>query len=71
MKNEIQTLIKMANQIAMNIGPINDVEKNAVNTADHISKFWARDMREQICDGQHDDLCPVAQMAIEKIRRQL
>jgi len=71
MNTEIQTLIKMANQIADNIGPASDQERNATNAAEHISKFWAREMREKICDGQHEDLNPIAQMAVEKIRAAL
>ncbi|MBQ0798569.1 MAG: formate dehydrogenase subunit delta [Porticoccaceae bacterium] len=40
-------LVKMANQIAINI-PASSPEAKAKNTANHIDKFWSPSMKAQI-----------------------
>ncbi len=43
--NELQTLVKMANQIAANFS----FHDNAVEqTLDHINRFWAPSLRQQM-----------------------
>ena len=45
--NELQTLIKMANQIAANLSFQDDAEDQ---TLGHIERFWAPSMRKQLSD---------------------
>ena len=59
---QINHLVKMANQIALNMAAWGDEEAVAVKTGEHIEKFWTRAMREQLLDfwrADGEDLCPV------------
>ena len=47
---QIQSLAKMANEIALNTGARIDAEGSALRTAEHIRKFWTPAMREQLTD---------------------
>ena len=47
---QLQSLIKMANEIARNTGARIDAEGSALRTAEHIGKFWTPTMREQLTD---------------------
>ena len=72
--NELGHLIKMANQIASNIG-IGASEDDAIErVVNHIRSFWARPMREKICaniEASADELSPTATKALLEIRAQL
>lgn len=60
------SLIKMANQIAINMHGCGDERVTAV--AAHIQKFWSPFMRRQICEYSSTDgqsLSPVAKRAVE------
>jgi formate dehydrogenase subunit delta len=46
--SEIDHLVMMANQIALNIGAQQDVKALAAKTGDHISRFWTKAMQEQL-----------------------
>jgi len=74
MSGELHHLVKMANQIANNIG-IGATEEQAIaKVQDHITKFWARPMREKICaelDGLSDELTPIANKALGNIKATL
>ncbi|MEM1114438.1 MAG: formate dehydrogenase subunit delta [Pseudomonadota bacterium] len=48
MATEVQHLVKMANQIALNVAPQDDVELLAAKLHDHIQRFWTTAMREQL-----------------------
>ncbi len=48
MSSRIDQLVKMANQIALNCGERRDPETAAQKTAEHLQKFWTRDMLEQL-----------------------
>ena len=48
MSSQVSHLVKMANQIALNFGEQRDLENASRKTAEHIGKFWTRDMREQL-----------------------
>lgn len=53
----------MANQIAANYGYLSPGEA-ATETAAHLRKFWAPEMRAQFCDeADGDELSPVARAA--------
>ncbi len=45
---QIDQLVKMANQIALNLGEHRNPELAAAKTAEHIGKFWTRDMIRQL-----------------------
>ncbi len=67
MSSRIDQLVKMANQIALNCGERRDPEMAAQKTAEHLQKFWTRDMLEQLA--QHaaaggDDVSPAVHIAI-------
>lgn len=68
--NELSHLVKMANQIASNIG-LGSTEDEAVDkVVNHISLFWAPPMREKICANMKEaanDLNPVASKALVQI----
>ncbi len=72
--NELGHLIKMANQIASNIG-VGVSEEDAVDrVVTHISMFWARPMREKVCaniETSADELNPTATKALKQIRAKL
>tara|TARA_R110001599_G_scaffold353817_1_gene598957 strand:+ start:92413 stop:92655 length:243 start_codon:yes stop_codon:yes gene_type:complete len=44
---QIDNLVKMANQIALNLGAGHD-DAAAERTAQHISRFWTAAMRQQL-----------------------
>ena len=59
---QINHLIKMANQIALNMAAWGDEAEVAAKTSEHIEKFWTRAMREQLLDfwrADGEELCPV------------
>ena len=59
---QIDHLVKMANQIALNMAAWGDDEAVAGKTGEHIEKFWTRAMRGQLLDfwrAGGEDLCPV------------
>jgi hypothetical protein len=72
--SELDHLVKMANQIASNIG-LGGSEEDAVSrTANHIGLYWARPMREKMCaniDAVGDALNPIARKALTEIRSTL
>lgn len=47
---QIQSLVKMANQIALNMAAWGDEDAVARQTAEHLEKFWTRAMREQLLE---------------------
>ncbi len=63
-----QHLIKMINQIAANNLHHGDIEAAASLVANHVRKFWARPMKQQIIAYYHRDgsaLCATARRAVE------
>jgi formate dehydrogenase subunit delta len=64
---EIDNLIKMANQIADNLVFQDDA---AERTADHLRRFWAPSMRQQLQDynaAGGDGLKPAARAAVQRL----
>ncbi len=47
---QIDHLVKMANQIALNFGAQREPDLAAARTAEHLQKFWTADMRRQLAD---------------------
>ncbi|WP_020680904.1 formate dehydrogenase subunit delta [Marinobacterium rhizophilum] len=69
--NQLDTLIHMANQIADNNSHYGTQEEAAARVASHLTKFWARSMKQQIIDYLHSDgskLNPLAQIAIAQMQ---
>ncbi|MCC5881417.1 MAG: formate dehydrogenase subunit delta [Halomonas sp.] len=66
-RSQLDTLIHMANQIAINNAHYGDAAER-VHT--HLKKFWARSMKRQIVEYLHQDgsqLSPLARQAIERL----
>ena len=64
---EIENLVKMANQIADNLGFHDDAVER---TADHLRRFWAPSMRQQLLDysaAGGDGLKPAARAAVQRL----
>jgi formate dehydrogenase subunit delta len=64
---EIEQLIKMANQIADNLAFHEDAVER---TADHMKRFWAPSMRQQlIAHGAEggDGLNPAVRLALQRL----
>lgn len=45
---QIEHLVKMANQIALNFGEQRNLTEAVRKTGEHLEKFWTRAMREQL-----------------------
>jgi formate dehydrogenase subunit delta len=50
---QIDHLVKMANQIALNMARWGDEEGVAQKIGEHIAKFWTPAMRRQLIDYHH------------------
>lgn len=64
---QIHHLIKMANEIALNMAAWGDDEEVARKTGEHMEKFWTRAMREQLLEfwrAQGGGLSPVVCCAL-------
>ena len=59
MSTTIDTLRRMANDIARNLEPIGG-DNAALATADHIDKFWDPRMKQAIFADDRSDLSPIA-----------
>ena len=47
---QIDSLIRMANQIALNMAAWGDEEAVVAKVREHMEKFWTRAMREQLLE---------------------
>lgn len=71
---QLRLLVRMVNQIALNLGEQRDLEGAARRTGDHLHRFWTVDMRRQLVDywqGGGDDLSPAAALAAEQLAGEL
>lgn len=70
-RTQLQGLIEMANQIAANIKPgCPDDESAADKVANHLRKFWARSMKQQIAEYAQQDgseLSAVTRLAVQRL----
>ena len=67
---QLKQLVRMANQIALNLGEQRDLEGAARRTGEHLHRFWTVDMRKQLVSywqGGGDSLSPAAAMAAEQL----
>ena len=69
---ERDRLVRMANQIALNLGGWGEADQVAAKIADHLARFWTPAMREQL-SGYHRDggaeLAPVVRHALAHVDR--
>lgn len=73
-EQEMTHLVKMANQIAENIGVGVSSDIAVDKVRNHIRMFWARPMKEKICaelESHSTELLPVAAEALQDIKTEL
>ncbi len=71
MSSELDHLIKMINQITSNIAIGESDEVTSEKVADHIRRFWAKSMKQQIiayADEGGDELQPAAMAAVQRLK---
>lgn len=64
-------LIKMANEIALNLAVGTDEVQAASRTAEHLRRFWTREMQQQLLSYQDSGgggLSAVAASAMQQLR---
>ena len=69
--NEMDTLVRMVNQISINNRHHGGDALAAEEVAMHLKKFWARRMKQQIIDYAEQDgsaLEPVSLMAVMRLK---
>ncbi len=66
MSSTIETLRRMANDIARNFAALGE-DKAVLATADHIDKFWDPRMKRAIFADDRDLLSPIARGAIDHL----
>lgn len=54
-ERQIDRLVRMANQIGLNMAPWGDEAAAAAKIADHLQRFWTSAMREQLQDYCRDN----------------
>ena len=70
-QSQLDHLIKMINQIATNNLYNDDLEQAAAKVANHVQRFWAPPMKQEIFRYAANDgskLSPVVQMALAKLQ---
>lgn len=68
--HQLASLIRMANQIADNNRHVGDDAAVAQVVSNHLSRFWARSMKQQIqayLKAGGDELSPVVRVAIAQL----
>lgn len=65
--NELDHLIKMANQIACNIGLGASEDETVDRVVKHINLFWAPAMREKICANMQTSASQLNSVAIKAL----
>lgn len=69
-RQQLDSLIHMANQIADNNRHHGGDDAAADKVATHLRKFWARSMKRQIVDYATQDgsqLTPIARLAVQRL----
>ena len=67
---QVDRLVRMANQIALNIGGSGGAEAIAPRVGDHLTRFWTPAMREQLLAYHRrggGDLAPAVEDALHLI----
>ncbi len=74
MTGQIEHLVKMANQIALNFGDWGDEELVVAKIGEHLGKFWTPAMLQQLLAYRKtggDSLSPVVCRALTALEEQL
>ncbi len=71
---QTRQLVRMVNQIALNLGEQRDMQRAVAQTEDHLRRFWTPDMRGQLVaywqtDGS--ELSPAAAAVAEQLAGQI
>ena len=69
MPAQVEHLVTMANQIALNFGERRDVTLASERTGSHLEKFWTRAMREQLFaywQGNGEGLSPAVELLLRE-----
>ena len=67
---QIARLVRMANQIARNMGAAGDEKAVAAGVGEHLGKFWTPAMLQQLLSYHRDggtDLLPAVQCALDAL----
>lgn len=70
---QIEHLVKMANQIALNFGEQRNLTVAAQKTAEHLKKFWTPAMRQQLSNYAQEgggELSPAVSLLLEQQRNE-
>lgn len=70
MSEQLESLIRMVNQISANNRHHDSDEEAAGAVANHLKKFWARSMKQQIAAYAQqggEELLPVSKRAVDKL----
>lgn len=68
MAQQTEHLIRMVNQIALNVAPAHSVEQVGARTADHLRRFWTPAMRARLTEHWRaggDGLAPAVRRMLE------
>ncbi|WP_430008887.1 formate dehydrogenase subunit delta [Methylophaga lonarensis] len=67
MATQIETLVRMLNQISANLSAY-PTDEAAMRAAEHMQRFWAPQMRQQLIDeAEQEELSLISKMAVEKL----
>ena len=69
---QISKLVKMANDIAANLGASGDQAATAARVRDHFNRFWSPSMKQHLQDharGGGEGLSPVALRAVTEMNQ--
>lgn len=69
-EQQLDNLVRMLDQILANNRHHGEEDRVTEVAADHLKKFWARSMKQQIIDYAHshpDSLSPLARATVEKL----
>ena len=68
---QIDHLVKMANQIALNLGAGYEDAEAAERTSQHISRFWTPQMRRQLTDFWREggEVAPLVAGALAELQK--
>ncbi|MDE0840757.1 MAG: formate dehydrogenase subunit delta [Porticoccaceae bacterium] len=71
-QSQLQRLVAMTNQIALNMSANGDPHKVAIQVAQHLDKFWPPPMKDLITQQPATSeigLSSIAQLAVEELMR--
>lgn len=67
-------LVRMVNQIAINLGSGRDAAEAVESVCAHLEKFWARSMKRSLIaclERDNTELTPLARCAVQRLKKEL